>query len=92
MYPSIGSTATYQIRVIGQIDENWSNRLGGLTIVNTEEVDQQMITSLQGDLVDQAALFGVLMTLYDLRLPLISVACLDTNSPRTSNSTGSQTP
>ena len=83
MYPSIGSAATYQIRVIGQINENWLTRLGGLTIVTTKEDDQQIVTSLQGELVDQAALFGVLMTLYDLRLPLISVACLDTNLPKT---------
>jgi hypothetical protein len=87
MYPSIGSAATYQIRVIGQIDENWATRLGGLTIITTKEVDQQVITSLQGDLVDQAALFGVLMTLYDLRLPLLSVECLNNNLTKTSNST-----
>jgi len=87
MYPSIGSAATYQIRVIGQINENWATRLGGLTIISSKEADQQIVTSLQGDLVDQAALFGVLMTLYDLRLPLISVECLNTNMSKTIKST-----
>jgi hypothetical protein len=87
MYPSIGSAATYQIRVIGQINENWATRLGGLTIISSKEGDQQIVTSLQGDLVDQAALFGVLMTLYDLRLPLISVECLNTNMAKTNKST-----
>ena len=87
MYPSIGSAATYQIRVIGQINENWATRLGGLTIISSKEADQQIVTSLQGDLVDQAALFGVLMTLYDLRLPLISVKCLNTNMAKTNKST-----
>jgi hypothetical protein len=75
-YPSIGSPAVYSIQVIGQLDKSWSNRLGGLTITSTILDDQQAITSLQGTLFDQAALFGVLMALYDLRLPLLSVQCL----------------
>ena len=36
------------------------------------------MTTLEGQLVDQAALFGVLVALYNMRLPLISVECLDT--------------
>jgi hypothetical protein len=76
MYPTIGSPATYQINVIGHLDENWSNRLGGLTITSTRVKDQQVITSLEGTLIDQAALFGILMALYDLRLPLLSVEYL----------------
>jgi len=38
-----------------------------------QDDDQQVITSLEETLIDQAALFGVLMSLYDLRLPLLSV-------------------
>jgi hypothetical protein len=76
MLPNIGSPATYQIRVIGPLDENWSNRLGGLEITSTPVENQQVITSLEGTLVDQAALFGVLIALYDLRLPLLSVEYL----------------
>lgn len=75
-YPSIGSPAIYNIQVVGQLDESWSNRLGGLTITSTILNDQQVVTSLQGTLIDQAALFGVLMALYDLCLPLLSVECL----------------
>lgn len=33
------------------------------------------MTELRGRLRDQAALLGVLLTLYDLGLPLLSVAC-----------------
>jgi len=76
MYPTIDSPATYQIRVIGHLDENWSNRLGSLTITSTRVKDQPLITSLEGTLIDQAALFGVLMALYDFGLPLLSVECL----------------
>ena len=83
MFPSLGLPATYQIQVIGQIDENWSNRLGGLTITSTLSDDHQVITSLNGNLIDQAALFGVLMALYDSRLPLVSVEFLGEDQPVT---------
>jgi len=76
MYPTIGTPAVYHIQVIGSLDETWTNRLSGLKITSTRMDDQQVITLLEGTLVDQAALFGVLMALYDLRLPLLSVECL----------------
>jgi len=62
--------------VIGQIPENWSDRLGGMMITSTFVEGQQVITSLQGKLVDQAALIGVLKALYDLHFPLFSAVCL----------------
>ena len=86
MFPSMGLPATYHIQVIGQIDENWSNRLGGLTITSTRLDDRQVITSLHGNLIDQAALFGVLMTLYDSRLPLLSVEFVGEDQPVTKDS------
>jgi hypothetical protein len=86
MFPSIGLPATYRIQVIGQIDENWSDWLGGLTITSTRLDDRQVITSLQGTLIDQAALFGVLMALYDSRLPLLSVEFVGEDQPVTKDS------
>jgi hypothetical protein len=79
MDTTIGSPANYEIRVVGELDENWSNRLGGLVITSSLLNNQQVITTLKGNLIDQAALFGVLMTLYDLRLPLLSVECRGEN-------------
>jgi hypothetical protein len=76
VYPTIGAPASYHIRVMGALDENWANRLCGLKITSYSVEDQQVITSLEGTLIDQAALFGVLMALYDLHLPLLSVECL----------------
>ena len=75
----IDQPATYRILVAGYLDENWSNRLGGLTISIDTEDNDKLITMLFGALIDQAALFGVLKTLYDMRLPLLSVECLETN-------------
>ena len=75
----IDQPATYRIQVAGYLDEHWSNRLGGLKISNTSQDENTLITTLSGALIDQAALFGVLKALYDMRLPLLSVECLKIN-------------
>ena len=69
--------ASYLIRIQGHLDQNWSDRLGGLTITPMSQEDEEVVTTLSGQLVDQAALFGVLIGLYDMRLPLISVDWLE---------------
>ena len=64
--------ATYAIRVQGALEANWSDRLGGLRIVVIRAGDQ-VVTELSGRLPDQAGLIGVLTSLYDLGMPLLSV-------------------
>jgi hypothetical protein len=61
---------TVEIRVKGCIDEHWSSWLAGLRITHTDEG----VTILSGKVADQAALYGVLATLRDLGLPLLTVA------------------
>lgn len=73
---TIDQPATYSIRVVGDLDQSWSDRLGGLTITSSDQEGRRPITTLSGPIVDQAALFGVLKALYDMRLPLLSVECL----------------
>ena len=69
--------ATYQISVQGRIDPTMSDLLGGMTISpDTVEADHK-VTSLCGELSDQAALAGVLNTLYELHLTLIMVKRLN---------------
>ena len=63
----------YQIRVHGQLDNTWSEWLGGLTI--THPVDGE--TLLTGPIPDQAALHGTLDKLYAMNLALISVLRMD---------------
>lgn len=75
----IDQAATYCIRVAGYLDESWSARLGGLEIAPSEARENQSVTTLSGSLIDQAALFGVLKALYDMRLPLLSVECVEIN-------------
>jgi len=74
---SIDKPAIYQIRVKGLLDARWSKRLGGLSVTPIEFGPKRKETLLKGQVADQATLFGVLLALYDMRLPLISVFCLD---------------
>jgi hypothetical protein len=67
-----------EIRVKGQIDRNWSGRLGGLTINHTGGGE----TLLTGSVRDQAALHGLLDRLADLGLQLISVASPEIDNPK----------
>jgi hypothetical protein len=67
---------TYQIQVPGQISENWSDWVEGMTITVESEGDGPPVTTLTG-VLDQAALQGLLRRLYSLGVPLISVTCVE---------------
>ena len=67
----------YRIRVQGFLDESWSERLGGLRITSSSQKDQGPVSALVGQVRDQAELSGVLNTLYELHLTLLSVEYLD---------------
>ena len=71
-----GKTACYRIAVQGCLDEKkWSGRLGSMQIASRIEGDQQAITILNGEVQDQAELMGVLNTLYQMRMNILSVVC-----------------
>jgi hypothetical protein len=59
----------YEIRVKGQIDQQWSAWFEGLTISYNGEGN----TILRGPLADEAALHGVLIKVRDLALPLLAL-------------------
>jgi hypothetical protein len=64
--------AVYRIKVHGVVPESCIDRLGGMVIVSVTSDE----TTLEGWLPDQAALSGVLESLYELHLPLLKVTCL----------------
>ena len=64
---------TYRIKVNGNLDTSWSERLGGLEITSESSGEEPPSTTLYGELVDEAALAGVLSALYDLGYSLLSV-------------------
>ncbi len=74
---TLDQPATYQIKVPGHLDENWSEWAGGMTITVESEGDGSPVTTLTGTVADQAALQGLLRRLYSLGLPLISVNWVD---------------
>jgi hypothetical protein len=70
----INTPAIYQIEVQGKVDIDWSDSLAGMNITSYEQ-GENVITTLVGKLSDQAALAGLLQTIYELKLPIISVEC-----------------
>jgi hypothetical protein len=68
---------TYQIKVLGRIDERWSDWFGGMTITTELVSDGPPMTTLTGPVVDQAALRGMLCKILDLNLTLISVVQME---------------
>ena len=70
---------TYNIKVQGYLDESRSDFLCGMTITTASQGDQGEVTTLVGRLRDQAELAGVLNTLYELHLPILSVECSKDN-------------
>lgn len=61
--------ARYCIRVKGQVGPEWSEWFGGMTIT----YDETNETILAGQVVDQAALYGILYRIQALGLTLLSV-------------------
>ena len=73
-YPILfDSPANYQISVQGKIDPTCSDLLGGMTISPDTVEAPPPVTTLEGELRDQTALAGVLNTLYELHLTILSV-------------------
>jgi len=64
----------YEIRVKGVLDEQWSDWLGGMTIVPQAGGE----TLLIGPVRDQAALHGLMIKIRDMGLPLLSVNRVET--------------
>lgn len=71
-----GDATRYVIRVRGRLDPRWTRQLDGWSLTHTDDGS----SLLDGPLVDQAALHGVLRRLADLGLPLISVIPADVSS------------
>lgn len=70
--------ANYHIRVVGQIGPEWSEWFDGLVITSNEHGE----TLLSGQVLDQAALYGILNKIQALGLPLLSVVRAATSPER----------
>jgi len=73
------SLEAYRINVKGCLDEGWSDRFSGMLIENHTSGTKTPIAVLQGKLLDQTQLLGVLNNLYEMYLSLISVELIKTD-------------
>jgi hemoglobin-like flavoprotein len=70
------TTYFYQIIVIGQLNPTWSSWFQGMVITWREIADGTTTahqTELNGPVPDQAALYGLLTTIFDLGLEVVAV-------------------
>ena len=67
----------YQIRVRGHLESRWAAWFDGMSL--SYETDGT--TNIFGPVVDQAALHGLLHTLRDTGLPLVSVTQVEPDRP-----------
>ena len=65
---------SYEIRVQGWIAKRWVYWFDGMTMTYEGADDDSAITILTGPIVDQVALRGYLMKIWDLNLTLLSVS------------------
>lgn len=69
--------ATYHIEVEGEIRKSRFDRFGAMRITTQTRKDNSIVSLLVGRVRDQAELSGVLNSLYDNHLPILSVKILD---------------
>ncbi len=63
----------YQIRIVGHLKAKLSFIHGDMAASLNQTEDQQLVTTLTGQVRDQAALLGMLNALYDMGCPLLAV-------------------
>ncbi|MGI9570479.1 MAG: hypothetical protein ACR2PH_12265 [Desulfobulbia bacterium] len=80
--------ATYRITVQGLISERFSESFAGMRMTTGQDVNTAPITILAGRVQDQAELAGVLNSLYETHVPIISVENLSKSSGEESENSG----
>ncbi len=64
----------YRIKLKGHLDKQWTDWFEGLTITYEDDT-----TILTGPIADQAALYGLLIRIRDLNLPLLLVERIESS-------------
>jgi hypothetical protein len=65
----------YRIDVSGKLDKNLSDIFGGLSISHKIE-DNRTISYLEGEIIDQSELVGIINTLHNMRFNILSLKIL----------------
>jgi hypothetical protein len=66
------TTAHYEITVEGELDQEWAESLGAMTIT-LGSLGNRPVSILVGSVIDQAALRGMICRLWDLNLTLVKL-------------------
>jgi hypothetical protein len=75
--PERSEAGRYEIRLTGHLDAHWTAWFDGLTVSH----ESDGTTVISGQIVDQAALHGLLQRVRDLGLPLVSVSQVEGDQP-----------
>ena len=73
---SFRKPAVYKIEVQGELNKNFTERLGDMQISVDRSQENGPVTVLVGQINDQAALSGILTALYNFQFTIISVVML----------------
>jgi hypothetical protein len=75
---SINSGAIYSVQLQGVLDQSWVDQFGSLQAQTFQGGDpgRPPVTTVVGQVADQAALAGLLNLAYSLGMPLLSVTYL----------------
>ena len=73
----IDTPSKYRIIVQGYLEEVWSDRLADMQITMSMPGENEPVTTLVGQVRDQAELVGVLNGLYELRMPILSMEIIN---------------
>jgi len=73
------SPGFYRIEVEGTLPNSWIDRLGEMHISAPPKEINTEVTIMQGRVADQADLSGILNSLYELHLPILSVKFMGTD-------------
>ena len=66
----------YAIHIAGRVESDWVACLSGLTVNYEKGPNGELVSILKGSLPDQAALLGIMTTLYNARYPVLFVRYL----------------
>jgi hypothetical protein len=72
----LDSSARYEIRIQGVLDDSWKEYLNAVTIEVLSQPDEPSVTTATCEFIDQAELAGALSYVYSMGLPLLSVECI----------------
>lgn len=73
---SIDTRAAYRITIQGSLDPTWVTDMCDIRVSQAGGPGKRAVTTLTGELEDQAVLMGILNLVYDLGYPLLSLTYL----------------